>query len=75
MLWHAMAPVMDAATAEQARLLGALVRAETLVRDAGDAYGAIKRTAGAEAARAMIAEAARRAGSESEKRAVEQIGR
>lgn len=75
LLWHTMAPVMDAATAEQARLLGALVRAETLVRDVGDAHGAIKRTAGAEAARAMVAEAARRASGDSEKRAVEQIGR
>lgn len=75
MLWHLLAPEMDTVKLDQAKLLGASLRAETLVRDTSDAFNAMTRTGGQEAAQALRNRAAERAAGETERRQIEQIGR
>lgn len=75
MVWHALYVSIGRASAEEAALLGAMLRPENLARDAGDAYMALNRTSGPQAAAAMLAKAKLLAKDRQTSDALDRLGR
>jgi hypothetical protein len=75
MLWHALWPSLGTLNREQAQLLSMNLRAETLVRDAGEAYSAVSAAVNPGAAGDVVARAARLAKGDAERKQIEQIGK
>jgi hypothetical protein len=75
MLWQALWPTLGTLTRERAQLLSLNLRAQSLVRDAGEAFSAVSAAVNRDAARDVIARASRLAATEAERKQIEQIGK
>jgi len=75
MLWHAAFTRLDRLPRDQAQLLGLALRTETLVRDAREAYNAVRAAVTPEVARDVISRALKLATTDTERRELGQIGR
>lgn len=73
MLWHALWPTLGTLNRERAQLLSLNLRAQTLARDAGEAYSAIANAVNKGAAHDVVARALRLARNDAERRQIEQI--